>query len=333
MQRPSYHQMQMTIEQIELRLREVPFNYRVRDVELLKRSLAQHKAQFVANNDQLGAKEVWCLEQTLIVQEKYIGAFRKLKKKEFYGAWCELEKVEVGLQFLKRHLGTRLSDYWLDFILAKTHQLQSLFPYKIFFSPEFVYESRECMICNQIVSLRRPCGHRIGEIYDGKMCSHLITAVGFKGLSLVTKPHQKYSVAFMGEAKDKKSRMSDDYDYDLVKKSVEALPTPFCDWWIRKTKRHVPHSNFRKGRGAQCPCGSGENYARCCLHKPDVLLGHWMFVVDERVPGHRFTEPRFRGTAWANIWLPFTQAFWNSQCERGNCVVTVGRKKRAKSSR
>ena len=315
----------MTLDDVNLRLREVPINYEVRDADLLRQEMEQHKSELIRRNDQSGAKELWCLEQTLEIQERYLTAFQGLKQGDFYEAWCDLERVEIGLFFLKRHLQSRLNDYWLDFVLDKTHQLQALFPYKLFLSPEYIYKGRKCTICDQMVTLRQPCGHRLGEIYNGEMCHHLITAVEMKGLSLVTKPHQKYSVTFMG---GNTPQERDDYNYELVEKTVSLLRTPFCEWRIRKTKRRYPHSTFSRDRGKLCPCGSGVDYATCCLPKPDVLLDHWVFTVDERVPGRRFQEPSFGGVAWAEIWKPFTPAFWDAQREQGNCIVHVGRKAR-----
>ncbi len=266
----------MTLEEIELRLREVPFNFRVRHVENLRQSLSTHKEQFLANQDQAGAKQVWCLETVLRTQETYLEAFSQLQAGTFYAAWCNLERVENQCSALRRHLGLP-PDYWLDFMLEKTHQWQELFPYRMFFSPAYMIKEKRCNICDEQVLLRGGCSHLQGEIYDGRMCAHHIISAPIQEVSLTPFPHQKYSVAFI----DGGSPSNDNYDYSIARATVERLDSPFREWHIQHTRRAVPTEKFGAiAPDESCPCDSKEPFARCCSGQSTIKLPWVHIVVD-----------------------------------------------------
>jgi hypothetical protein len=144
----------------------------VEDEDVLQR-LAGLKEQAVSRNDQLLAKKLWCYETILQVQNKYISAFEMMKEQDFYSAWCVLERVEINLVGLERHfdLDTEGHDKLrLSFIKKHTEQFQSLFPYRMFISPAYMALEKVCSVCDKPISIRNPCGHVVGEIYDGEMC-------------------------------------------------------------------------------------------------------------------------------------------------------------------
>src|SRR5690606_27951400 len=95
------------------------------------------KQQAVKEENEAAAKHLWCLDQTLKAHQQYCKVFHLLKTARFYDAWCELERLELTLQFLRSHFSTSFSTYHLDFIATHCRRWQSLFPYKIFMSPEF----------------------------------------------------------------------------------------------------------------------------------------------------------------------------------------------------
>ena len=266
----------MTLEEIELRLREVPFNFRVRHVENLRQSLSKHKEQFLANQDQAGAKRIWCLETILRIQETYLEAFSQLQTGNFYAAWCNLERVENRWGALRSHLATP-SDYCMDFILEKTRLWQELFPYRMFFSPAYLVTEKRCNICDDKVRLRGGCSHLAGEIYDGRMCAHRIVSAPIQEISLTPIPHQKYSVAFI----DGGSPRNDNYDYSMVRATASRLDSPFREWSIQHTHRNVPLEKFGAlAPDEKCPCGSQQDFALCCSGQSTIKLPWVHIVVD-----------------------------------------------------
>lgn len=252
------------------------------DYDPIHRSLAEWKRKSVESGTQDEAKRIWCLEQVLIIQKTYLEVFLKLKNGEYYEAWCSLEQIELKLKFLTPHQDFILGDkssYKLDFIGEHVERYQGLFPYKIFMSPEFLEEETLCSTCNKRISIRKPCGHKLGEIYDGEQCSRIVTKCKVLGMAFVTNPVQKYSVGFPIDPKSKgKIDQIDPYDYTLPRYLMKRLEAPFDGWEVEWTKRRHPHSRYRDiGRNDPCPCESKRKYKKCCLNGEGVLRPHCMF--------------------------------------------------------
>ncbi|MFH1374043.1 MAG: SEC-C metal-binding domain-containing protein [bacterium] len=248
--------------------------------EVLLDQLKAVKSEYVHRDDQSGAKRAWCLEQVVLVHKHYIEAYRSLLDRQFYGSWCAFEKSEIRYGFVTDHLERQIDNpYLLDSTLAMIHKFQSLFPYKLFFSPEMLYLNTACTICGAERSIRNPCGHEIGEIYDGEMCGRRITEFRAVGVSVVTEPHQKYSVAFPSSPEDKERR--DPYNYAQLEYLVARLQDPYDEWDVRLTTKSHSINKFKSlGRNDQCPCGSGIKFKKCCLPKGSIELPHYEFWIE-----------------------------------------------------
>lgn len=278
----------MTLEEVKSFLREAPNNFSSRESELAKQTLSELKLEAVKDNDQSFGKTIWCYEQILEIQDKFITAFFQMKAEEFYEVWCTLERVELGLHFLNPHFQDVNNEFHLLFIKRHTFQYQSLFPYGFFLSPEILVIEKTCSVCKKIVSPRNSCGHRVGEIYDGEMCGRDITKAEILGAALVKDPVQKYSVPFLSDAKVGVKK--DHYNYAVVRYLIKRLSSPFHAWDINRTKRKFPHSRYSHvGRNDPCPCESGKKYKKCCLLENGVLRPHIEFGFHVSPPEHLLT--------------------------------------------
>lgn len=243
------------------------------DESELKAALAEMKAAAVRLRDHVSSKHVWCLETTLEIQEGYQDAFGLMKDGKFHDAWRGLAGVETTLGHLGRH--TDLSDFSLSFIRDHIARFQSLFPYRTFLSCGFIVRERRCGLCDAVVSPRRGCGHRLGEIYDGVMCFHEITDAEIAEVSLVTEPVDKACVFFPVDAVTGEQL---GYAYPLVEYVAACLASPYHAWECRRTQRRHPHAHFRDvPSSSPCPCGSGTAYGVCCQREGGVLLAHCAF--------------------------------------------------------
>lgn len=252
-------------------------------------SISELKATALACGNEAGAKDLWCLEQTLKAQEGYIRAFADLKARKFYEGWCRFEEAELALHFLEPHENEPSARFRLDFIREYIPKWQSLFPYKLFLSPELLEEEKECSICGAKVAPRNPCGHRVGEIYGGQMCCRVVTKLDVMGVGLVDNPVQKYSVPFIPDPVTGKSR--DHYNYGVVQYAIDCLRSPFDRWDVEKTTRIQPHSRFRHvGRNDACPCESKKKYKKCCLGKEGVIRPHLQFSFAVPPPAGQMTD-------------------------------------------
>ena len=266
----------MNIEGVRRYLTSVRLRPTEPSPENVKEFLAMAKAESVGCGDQNRAKAIWCLETAVRIQDLYLQAFSEMKDQRFYEAWCDLERAEIALGFLERHDRACWPEFRLDFIQKHIERWQSIFPYKLFCSPERITLKKTCSICGKTVSPRRPCGHIKGEIYDGEQCVLHIEEAELIGMSYVEKPFQKYSVLFLGDPKTGKPY--DHYDYGIVQYALSALQDPFDGWDVVHTKRILPHSRFSYvGRNDRCPCGSGRKYKKCCGPGEGVLCHHEEF--------------------------------------------------------
>lgn len=270
----------MTLDEISSALKNIERDWTRLNSGPILELLAIYKAEAITRNDQNEAKAIWGIETSLMIQSGFIQAFQECKQKAFYKAWCSFERVEHAVLTLERHFPTPHFDpFKIRYIWKHTKKFQSIFPYKLFISPEFVKQKIFCSICGKRVSLRSHCGHRIGQIYNGELCSRILKEFQLAGMALVTNPVQKYSVAFAGQ---------DDPDrYPLLQYLIEALSSPFHEWNVTEETQRHPHSHFKHvGRNEKCPCGSEKKYKKCCLQAEGVLRPHFQFTFSVPPPAN-----------------------------------------------
>jgi hypothetical protein len=240
--------------------------------------IAAGKREAVARGDEVLAKKFWCYEQVGELHKVWATSFCLLKNEQFYDVWCALEKCELIIRFLDPHLavvgGDRFGVQWMQKAIER---FQSLYPYKLFFSPAIVELEKICSVCRARISARVRCGHEVGEIYGGEMCARIVTKGDVLEISLVEQPVQKYSVPFLSDEKTGKSR--DHYSYAVVKYAVLALPDRFTPWQVKQTTKRYPIARFRNHNlQSRCPCGSSETFQECCSGKSEVEMPHLQFV-------------------------------------------------------
>jgi hypothetical protein len=273
----------MSLKEIQSYLRAAPENFGKRDSTGAVTELKRLKAAAVAASDQSLAKYLWCLETILEIQDNFIKTFFHFKSQEFFDGWCLLERIEVSLSSLHDHFYEQDNEFQIGLITAHVPRYQSLFPYVYFASPEYLQIEKICNICQKPISIRNPCGHRVGQIYNGEYCIRLVTKMEYVGMAMVKSPVQKYSVPFLHDPQTGKSK--DQYNYSLVKFLNERLQSPFHDWTVTWTQARHPHSKFKfVGRNDPCPCKSGKKYKKCCLQEEGVIQPHCKFTFSVEPP-------------------------------------------------
>jgi hypothetical protein len=161
-----------------------------------------------------------------------------------------------------------------------------LFPY-LFTSPELTIKDKICSICHKKNSIRHPCEHKNGEIYNGEMCYQIWEGIELISVSIVKSPVQKFSVLFYQNPET--GEMDDYYDYGLLEYFLEYfmdyLQSPFHSWEIRTTTIRHPHSNYlHLEPDNYCPCDSGKKYRHCCLSEPGILQPYYEFTLSVPPP-------------------------------------------------
>lgn len=247
----------MKINDIELLLRQNNFKS---ESEYLVNKLKESKQLAVKNDNQSEAKYIWCLEQIFKVKNNFIRAFDLMKKSKFEEAWYSLDRSDIELNFLRRHLDYNDNKYDLLFIEKEIPKYQELFPYDYFTSRESIESEFACSICGSKIGIRKKCSHKVGEIYSGEMCCRVVNKIEFLGIAIVEKPFDKYTVLHVDGV---------EYNYFLLENLIQYLDSPFEKWdyeiqWLDwDYKKDESYKNI--GRNDICPCGSEKKFKKCCL--------------------------------------------------------------------
>lgn len=236
--------------------------------------MARTKSAAVARGDESQAFQLWCAQTIASIQLGFISAFQNLKTGRFYDAWCQFERCEIDIASLNRHYPPTSEDpHRIGYIEQMISRWQSLYPYKVFFSPELLKKRVECSICGARVTPRSSCGHEKHGVYLGEMCYHKVTEVEVLGISLVQNPVQRYSVAFLSASDGGKG--VDNYNYGNVEFVVRRVASAFHGWASQLTTRRIPASDVAGLDVSQpCPCLSGKQFGDCCNGKEELKVPH-----------------------------------------------------------
>lgn len=223
----------------------------------LSNELAAAKERAVAAKDEHRAKVCWCLQEIEKAQSHYLTGFNGAKRDEFYGFWQQLEQVELALHFLRRHFPTARSEYGLRHLQDHIPRFQALYPYLLFMSPGMIVKAEKCSICEAPITIRGGCGHEIGDVYRGEMCSRIITDIDLLEISLVETPVQKYSVPFGPDIS---------YEYGAVHYVIRGLTSPWHEWtYSMQFPDALPEPYPGTPELSPCPCGGRLSYRNCHL--------------------------------------------------------------------
>lgn len=276
----------MKNEEIIKKLSDLP--NRSFSLEDFKNELQKVKEEFVKQGNQDEAKQIWIYQTIIGIHILYKGAFDFLKNKEHYKGWCELEQTEIELGFLKKHFQYDKESFYLFRIEKAVKNLQVIFPYRLFSSSEIVIEEENCSVCNQKTSIRKPCGHIVGEIYNGEMCHRIVTKIGaVLGVALVPNPENKFAVLFLTD--EKTGEQIDQYNYEAIDSLFNCIENPYEYWDLKVTQRTITKENYDNiGRNDSCACGSGKKFKKCCGLNIGKKYPHYEFIVHNPTNKEKF---------------------------------------------
>lgn len=247
-------------------------------LEELSNKLQNIKENYVRENNQDEAKQIWIFQTIIEIHKLYCNAFNLLKNKSYYEGWCQLERIEITIGNLKKHFSYDKKQYYLWYIEKSVKNLQVIFPYRLFASSEILKKKKKCSVCDKEISIRNPCGHIVGEIYNGEMCHRIVTEAEVLGVSLVENPGNKYSVMFLSD--EKTGKQIDHYNYDTIDYLFDCLESPYEFWDLEVSERIITKNDYGKlGRNDLCSCGSGKKFKKCCLNKIGDKYPHYEFLL------------------------------------------------------
>ncbi len=234
-----------------------------------------------AREDELNANICWFLKSVCEIRSRFVHSVSDIKKGHFYDAWCDLERIEIGLISLLRNPFLNTDEFEIPNLLNLTRAWQKTYPYKLFISPELLYKTVQCGICSANITPWEQCEHEVGVVYCGICCHHVVKDVELISVSIVEDPVQKYSV--LNISKDQNGQDIDIFDYDIVGFVAERIDSPFDRFQVNWTKALHPHELYSdKSIDGPCPCESGRSYLDCCRKLQGVLRPHIEVIFEKQ---------------------------------------------------
>lgn len=236
------------------------------DIEVAIAEVENLKKSYQTAHDDENANIAWAVLQILEIHRDYRTVFIQLRNKQYYEAWCLLEQIEIAIANLLRNCpGSKNA---VKYVGIMVQRLQSLYPYKVFFSTVIVIKERVCSICGKKRTLRNHCGHFVGHVYGGELCSDIVQKCELGGVDVVFNPEHKYAVAFVGGENGRE----DHYDYSILEAVMNEWDDPYKPWYYET--RHIFKSpdDFPGLKDEDyCPCGSAKKYAECCKKRSEGI--------------------------------------------------------------
>lgn len=228
----------------------------------------EYRTKAISEKNEEQANYFWCLKHIFLIQSGFVSAINALKDKKHEDAWLTLDKIDIDISALEENYRIEEDNdkYHLVFISRMIKEYQKLFPYRYFLSRECIIKAEVCSICGQPLSLRHPCGHKVGKLYMGELCLRKVTDMEFKAVCIVTDPFDKYTF-IKPEGKE--------YNYGMLDKLMSEIKNPYDEFYVETVK--VKRPEFQNiSRKKLCPCGSGKKYKRCHMGKASELMDHYM---------------------------------------------------------
>lgn len=185
--------------------------------------------------------------------------FGLLEKREYRSSWSVLQDCLDGIKFTGKFLdsGKRKE---LPELYKLLEDYESLYPYTVFSSSEYIISKSHCSICGK--SMQVPsCPHIRGHLYYGEIAREVIDEIQeFQAVCLVSHPEDKRCVIEISN-----DNRSEEEKFAKLAKFLDLHLQPLQRFSIQSTIETREREGIVKvGRNQPCSCGSGVKFKKCC---------------------------------------------------------------------
>jgi len=213
-------------------------------------------------NDECLANSQFIVQQYFLLFCNLGMYFTMLQNKEYKNSWSKLQDCLD----ISKHIGkyTEVEDR-LE-ILEIVHLLisyESLYPYTIFASSEFVISKSHCSICGKSMQ-SVDCSHIRGNLYWGKVAIAVVDEIKtFQAVCIVSHPEDKRCVMELSD-----DTRTEQEKFTKLDQFLE-LHLPFLQNFLvaTRTENRIRDDIKIVGRNHSCPCGSDLKFKKCCGKK------------------------------------------------------------------
>lgn len=210
-------------------------------------------------NDECFANSQFIVQQYFLLFCNLGMYFTMLQNKEYKNSWSKLQDC----MDISKHIGkyTEVEERLeIPEIVHLLISYESLYPYTIFASSEFVVTKSHCSICGKSMQ-SLDCPHIRGNLYWGEVATEVVDEIKkFQAVCIVSHPEDKRCV--MELSNDTRSEQE---KFAKLDQFLE-LHLPFLQNFSVATRTECRMRDDIKivGRNQLCPCGSGLKFKKCC---------------------------------------------------------------------
>lgn len=160
----------------------------IETIKNYREELNQLKKDFVQRNLENEANLIYCISHSILAIQYELQMLVDIKEDRMDDAWSNLVNAQViyGTVIRNSSFGFESSDSYLH-RLANYEKL--LFPNLYFHSVGGIIKKSHCSICNQSFN---QCDHIKGKLYNGELCTRIVTKMQLEEISLVENPANKH---------------------------------------------------------------------------------------------------------------------------------------------
>lgn len=198
--------------------------------------------------------------------------FGLLKSKEYANSWIILQDCLDDIIGIGRFTEIK-NRYELKDINDLLHKYQSLYPYKVFASSEYVVTKSECSICGTAMNSLK-CPHIRGNLYWGEMAvENIIDIKEFNAVALVSHPVDKRCIIQLSD-----DERTETERFQMLDEFINQGVYPFQKFSIKAQKLIKQRDDIIKvSRNDKCTCGSGKKFKKCC--EPNIYYEHFHHII------------------------------------------------------
>ncbi|MDV3713798.1 hypothetical protein CMU40_14560 [Elizabethkingia anophelis] len=157
-------------------------------IKVYRSDLDNLKKQFVERRLENEANLVYCIDNSLLVIQYELQMLVNIKEDKMHEAWGNLVNAQVTY-------GTVMRNFPFEFDEPNeyTDRLDTyeklLFPKMFFLSTGSIIKKSHCSICEESFN---KCDHIKGRLYNGELCTRIITEAEIEEASFVDTPANKH---------------------------------------------------------------------------------------------------------------------------------------------
>lgn len=259
---PQVDEICAQLKSLKRRIQNGDYNNSYKEYDACANLFELMKKQAVSNGNEKFANAQALFRQYFLLFCHLSRYFNTLDTHAYKASWNVLQDCLDDIRFVGRFLDINARKELPDIreLLAK---YESLYPYNVFASGEFIIHKSHCSICGQSMQ-SLACSHIKGNLYYGDIATEIVDEIQeVQAVCLVKHPENKRCII---ELTDEKRTEAEKFD-KLIQ--FLSLGLPHLQLFSIKTVKEIRTRTdiIKVGRNALCSCGSGRKFKNCCGKK------------------------------------------------------------------